>query len=48
MPAALDARGNLSIHAPLRRGVPYQFTSAQQLLDDFFNEVDSVLKEAKS
>lgn len=30
------------------RGVPYQFTSAQQLLEDFFNEVDSVLKETKS
>ena len=29
------------------KGVPYQFQDAQQLLIDFFNEVDRVLKEAK-
>ena len=27
------------------RGVPYEFTDAYQLLSDFFNEVDRVLKE---
>ena len=29
-------------------GTPYEFTSAQQLLEDFFNEVDHVLEELKS
>ncbi len=29
------------------RGVPYEFQDAQQLLIDFFNEVDQVLKEAR-
>ena len=29
------------------KGVPYEFQDAQQLLIDFFNEVDRVLKEAK-
>lgn len=28
------------------KGVPYPFTSAQQLLEDFFGEVDRVIKEA--
>jgi hypothetical protein len=27
------------------KGVPYEFTSAQQLLEDFFDEVDRVLKD---
>lgn len=27
------------------KGVPYEFQDAQQLLIDFFNEVDLVLKE---
>ena len=27
------------------KGVPYEFQDAQQLLVDFFNEVDRVLKE---
>jgi len=30
------------------KGVPYGFTSPQQLLEDFFNEVDRVLQEAAS
>jgi hypothetical protein len=30
------------------KGVPYAFKDAYQLLADFFAEVDSVLKEAKS
>ena len=30
------------------KGVPYVFQNAHQLLLDFFTEVDSVLKEAKS
>ncbi|MHB8311070.1 MAG: hypothetical protein ACYDCY_11880, partial [Metallibacterium sp.] len=30
------------------KGVPYEFTSADQLLKDFFGEVDRVLKEAKA
>lgn len=30
------------------KGVPYAFKNAHQLLSDFFTEVDSVLKEAKS
>jgi hypothetical protein len=30
------------------QGVPYDFTSADQLLRDFFDEVDRVLKEAQS
>ena len=30
------------------KGVPYVFQNAHQLLSDFFTEVDSVLKEAKS
>lgn len=30
------------------KGVPYEFTSADQLLRDFFGEVDRVLKEAKA
>jgi hypothetical protein len=29
-------------------GVPYEFTSADQLLKDFFDEVDRVLKQAGS
>jgi hypothetical protein len=29
------------------KGVPYEFQDAQQLLVDFFNEVDRVLKEAR-
>lgn len=29
------------------KGVPYQFQDAQQLLIDFFNEVDRVLKEVR-
>ena len=29
------------------KGTPYGFISAQQLLEDFFNEVDKVLKELK-
>ena len=29
------------------KGVPYEFQDAQQLLIDFFNEVDRVLKEAR-
>jgi hypothetical protein len=28
------------------KGTPYEFSSAGQLLTDFFNEVDKVLKEA--
>ena len=30
------------------KGVPYAFKNAHQLLSDFFTEIDSVLKEAKS
>lgn len=30
------------------KGVPYSFQDAHQLLEDFFNEVDLVLKEVKS
>ncbi len=30
------------------QGVPYEYTDAHQLLLDFFDEVDRVLKEAKS
>ena len=30
------------------KGVPYEFKDAHQLLADFFNEVDSVLKEVRS
>jgi Family of unknown function (DUF6516) len=30
------------------KGIPYTFRDAYQLLSDFFAEVDSVLKEAKS
>lgn len=30
------------------KGVPYEFTSADQLLKDFFGEVDRVMKEAKA
>lgn len=30
------------------KGVPYEFTSPQQLLEDFFNEVDRVLEETTS
>lgn len=29
------------------QGVPYEYTTAHQLLADFFDEVDRVLKEAK-
>ena len=29
------------------KGVPYGFESAFQLLEDFFKDVDSVLKEVK-
>ncbi len=31
-----------------RKGVPYEFTSPQRLLEDFFNEVDRVLEVSKS
>ena len=30
------------------KGVPYEFKDANQLLQDFFNEVDAVLKEVRS
>jgi hypothetical protein len=30
------------------KGGPYEFPSPQQLLEDFFNEVDRVLEETKS
>lgn len=30
------------------KGVPYEFTNPQQLLEDFFEEVDRVLEETKS
>jgi hypothetical protein len=30
------------------KGVPYEFTSPQQLLENFFNEVDRVPEETKS
>lgn len=30
------------------KGVPYEFASPQQLLEDFFNEVDRVIEETKS
>jgi hypothetical protein len=30
------------------KGVPYEFKNAHQLLSDFFTEVDTVLKEARS
>ena len=30
------------------KGVSYEFTSAQQLLEDFFREVDQVLEETRS
>lgn len=33
---------------PVDRGVPYEFVDAQQLLTDFFAEVDHILKEHKS
>jgi hypothetical protein len=29
------------------KGVPYAFDSAQRLLEDFFTEVDRVIKEAQ-
>jgi hypothetical protein len=29
------------------KGVPYEFQNAQQLLEDFFSEVDRVLQEVK-
>jgi hypothetical protein len=29
------------------KGVPYEFTEAQQLLNDFFDDVDRVLVEVK-
>ena len=29
------------------KGVPYEFTDAGQLMTDFFNEVDRVLKEVQ-
>lgn len=29
------------------KGVPYQFQTAQQLLEDFFSEVDKVIKESQ-
>jgi hypothetical protein len=29
------------------KGVPYAFESAHRLLDDFFAEVDRVIKEAR-
>ena len=29
------------------KGVPYEFKDANQLLQDFFNEVDAVLKEVR-
>jgi len=33
------------IHKSIKdKGVPYEFVSAYQLLEDFFNEVDRVLK----
>ena len=31
--------------SPKDKGIPYEFVSAYQLLKDFFNEVDKVLKE---
>jgi len=31
-----------------KKGVPYEFKDANQLLSDFFTEVDSVLKEVRS
>jgi hypothetical protein len=33
---------------PRDKGVPYEFTSADQLLKDFFDEVDRTLKQAGS
>lgn len=30
------------------KGVPYEFTTAHQLLSDFFDEVDRVLEQARS
>ena len=30
------------------KGVPYEFRDAHQLLSDFFNEVDLILKEVRS
>ncbi|MBV8635352.1 MAG: hypothetical protein JO002_12735 [Burkholderiaceae bacterium] len=32
---------------PADRGVPYEFTNAQQLLNDFFADVTKVLQEVK-
>ena len=29
------------------RGTPYAFSSAQQLLEDFFNEVNRIMQEVK-
>lgn len=29
------------------KGVPYEFSDAEQLLNDFFDDVDAVIKEAK-
>ena len=29
------------------KGIPYEFTSAEQLLKDFFEDVDRVLKEVE-
>lgn len=29
------------------RGVPYEFSSAQQLLEDFFNDVDRILADVR-
>ena len=29
------------------KGVPYQFQTAQQLLEDFFSEVDKIIKESQ-
>lgn len=33
---------------PVDQGVPYEFVDAQQLMTDFFAEVDRILKELKS
>jgi hypothetical protein len=37
-----------TLRADSDKGVPYEFTSPQQLLENFFNEVYRVLEETKS
>jgi hypothetical protein len=40
-----ESRSSLTSTSRLLKGVPYEFQDAQQLMIDFFSEVDRVLKE---